>query len=76
MQVISATPTSPLITPALSDRRNLISCTNGFLIPSTQRSEKLRRVPVRLQRGRSGAKGEKEHATEEIAMEDVGELVI
>ncbi|KAL6298204.1 hypothetical protein BKA93DRAFT_744633 [Sparassis latifolia] len=55
MQVISAPPTSP--SPGLAtDRKTLVASAGGFLIPSTQLSDKLRSTPVRLLRGQPGAR--------------------
>lgn len=48
VQVVPAPPETP--SPLAEDRKALISCLNGFFIPSTQRSEKLRMVPQRLVR--------------------------
>ncbi|KAI0760617.1 hypothetical protein C8Q74DRAFT_1208003 [Fomes fomentarius] len=48
VQVVSAPADSP--SPLADDRRALISCLNGFFVPSTQRSEKMRMVPRRLLR--------------------------
>ncbi|KAH9916956.1 uncharacterized protein BXZ73DRAFT_53520 [Epithele typhae] len=48
VQVISAPPEE--LSPSASDRRALVLCMNGLLIPSTQRSEKLLTVPHRLLR--------------------------
>ncbi|TBU25432.1 hypothetical protein BD311DRAFT_764523 [Dichomitus squalens] len=45
------------------NRKALIACLNGFFIPSTQRSEKLRKTPVRLL-GRKPAKQEEEEEEE------------
>lgn len=54
VQVISAPPASPSSpgSQAAMDRKRLIACSNGFLIPSSQRSDKLRRTPLRLLRKR------------------------
>ncbi|KAI0659895.1 hypothetical protein C8Q70DRAFT_1053706 [Cubamyces menziesii] len=52
-QVISAPPEGP--GPLSDDRKALVACFNGFFIPSTQRTEKLRPTPVRLVR-RGGVK--------------------
>ncbi|EIW54796.1 uncharacterized protein TRAVEDRAFT_131331 [Trametes versicolor FP-101664 SS1] len=56
VQVISAPPEGP--SPLSGDRKALIACMNGFFIPSTQRTEKLRPTPVRLLRGRGTPKPE------------------
>lgn len=56
VQVISAPPEGP--SPLSGDRKALIACMNGFFIPSTQRTEKLRPTPVRLFRGRGTPKPE------------------
>lgn len=48
VQVVSAPADSP--SPLADDRKALISCLNGFFVPSTQRSEKMRMVPRRLLR--------------------------
>ncbi|KAI0821853.1 hypothetical protein BC628DRAFT_1328491 [Trametes gibbosa] len=49
VQVIPAPPEGS--SPLSGDRRALIASLNGFFIPSTQRTEKLRPMPVRLVRG-------------------------
>ncbi|KAI0765869.1 hypothetical protein BD413DRAFT_615407 [Trametes elegans] len=49
VQVISAPPDEP--SPLSGERKALVACFNGFFIPSTQRTEKLRPKPVRLFRG-------------------------
>ncbi|KAH9848717.1 hypothetical protein C2E23DRAFT_888782 [Lenzites betulinus] len=53
VQVIPAPPEGS--SPLSSDRTALVASLNGFFIPSTQRTEKLRPTPVRLLRGRSKA---------------------
>ncbi|EMD32318.1 hypothetical protein CERSUDRAFT_162060 [Gelatoporia subvermispora B] len=59
VQVIPAPPDSPGpgsgVTGTL--RRTLLASANGFLVPSTQRSDKLRRTPVKLRRGESAGSG-------------------
>ncbi|KAI0918331.1 hypothetical protein AcV5_002343 [Taiwanofungus camphoratus] len=67
MQVISAplASSSILSQESAADRKKLVVCANGFLIPSSQRSDKLRRIPVRLVRTRgSQVTGEGERASE------------
>ncbi|OJT07519.1 hypothetical protein TRAPUB_1615 [Trametes pubescens] len=56
VQVISAPPEGP--SPLSEDRKALIACMNGFFIPSTQRTEKLRPTSVRLLRGRGAPRPE------------------
>ncbi|KAI0331783.1 hypothetical protein GY45DRAFT_1353196 [Cubamyces sp. BRFM 1775] len=64
-QVIPAPPEGP--GPLSSDRRALIACFNGFFIPSTQRSEKLRPMPVRLvRRGGTKAATQKESTADPV----------
>nr|VWP00442.1 Uncharacterized protein [Ganoderma boninense] len=46
VQVIPAPPEGS--SPPDGDRKVLVTCQNGFFIPSTQRSEKLRMMPQRL----------------------------
>ncbi|KZT07023.1 uncharacterized protein LAESUDRAFT_812372 [Laetiporus sulphureus 93-53] len=55
VQVVPAPPASPIPTPGAqeaADRNILVACMRGFLVPSTQRLDKLRRTPVRLVRKR------------------------
>jgi len=56
VQVVAAPPDSP---GGAAARRRLLACANGFLVPSTQRSDKLRRLPFKLRRGGSGGPPEK-----------------
>ncbi|KAI0628613.1 hypothetical protein C8Q77DRAFT_1147065 [Trametes polyzona] len=51
--------------PISSGRKALIACFNGFFIPSTQRSEKLRTTPVRLLRGKGATKPEPDTKADE-----------
>jgi len=53
VQVIAAPPGSPTAdaTGPAEDRRKLVACPNGFMVPSTQRLDKLRRTAVPLVRG-------------------------
>ncbi len=48
VQVLPAPPEGS--SPPGEDRKVLVTCQNGFFIPSTQRSEKLRMAPQRLLR--------------------------
>lgn len=54
VQVISAPPSSPS-SPSFpgrpAERSQLATCLGGYLVPSTQRSDKMRTIPVRLLRG-------------------------
>ncbi|RPD60228.1 hypothetical protein L226DRAFT_555130 [Lentinus tigrinus ALCF2SS1-7] len=68
VQVVPAPPEAP--SPLANDRKALISCLNGFFIPSTQRLEKLRMVPQRLLR-KSAAAGTK---TREEELKDVPDI--
>ncbi|KAI0641369.1 hypothetical protein C8Q79DRAFT_1031419 [Trametes meyenii] len=74
VQVIPAPPEGS--SPLSGDRKALIACFNGFFIPSTQRTEKLRPTPVRLLRGRGGAKAQAstERSTTEDALPDIPAL--
>ncbi|OBZ67664.1 Transforming growth factor-beta receptor-associated protein 1 [Grifola frondosa] len=49
IQVVAAPPDPP--SASSLNRKTLVACPNGFFVPSTQRSDKLRRTPVRLLRG-------------------------
>jgi hypothetical protein len=52
VQVISAPPSSlPSEQRPASQRLHLTACLGGYLVPSTQRSDKMRTTPVRLVRG-------------------------
>lgn len=46
VQVVPAPPEDTV------DRKLLLSCANGFFVPSSQSSDKLRPVPIRLVRGK------------------------
>ncbi|CCM06015.1 uncharacterized protein FIBRA_08259 [Fibroporia radiculosa] len=51
MQVLSAPANSPMVgVSTVEDRKGLVACASGFLMPSSQRSDKLRRTAVRLVR--------------------------
>lgn len=71
VQVVPGPPDGP--SPLAGDRKALISCLNGFFIPSTQRSEKLRMVPQRLVR--KSARGDSESREQELeAVPDIPSL--
>jgi len=62
VQVLSSPPTSPSTAPSGPDRSNLATCLNGYMVPSTERSDKMRMTSVPLIRrtdivADSGAKG-------------------
>jgi hypothetical protein len=68
VQVLSTPPTSPPTTPG---RSNLATCLNGYMVPSTERSDKMRMTSVPLIRrtdtvASSGAKGGDNEPDEEI----------
>ncbi|RDX51715.1 hypothetical protein OH76DRAFT_1401134 [Lentinus brumalis] len=71
VQVVPGPPDAP--SPLAGDRKALISCLNGFFIPSTQRSEKLRMVPQRLVR--KSARGDSKSREQDLeAVPDIPSL--
>jgi hypothetical protein len=60
VQVIStpySAPASPALHTRVTQMIHLVSCLNGYLVPSSQRSDKMRLAPVRLIR-QDGPKSE------------------
>ncbi len=61
---IAHSPTNPGLSA-------LIACANGFFVPSTQRSEKLRPTGVRLIRPKTQVKSKERAETETLDKEDL-----
>jgi len=73
VHVIPAAHLTPSATPLprsqATDRISLVSCLNGYLVPSTQRSDKMRLMAVQLVRPNSS----KPQETEDSGPVDNGE---
>ena len=74
VQVVPAPPEGP--SPLAGERKALISCLNGFFVPSTQRSEKMRMVQQRLLRrpGRTAQDAKESHSNSANDIPDIPAL--